>query len=438
MKFLRTGNYRIAFGPQRTFLLIFLLAFVVRVIGVLASHQYLNVERYELERTALSLAQTGVYGNPYAIPTGPSAHVAPGYTLILAAIFKLFGTGMGAELVKQIFSSAVSAFQCALILPVARGLLLDARVGLLTAVFKALLPVKFGTETMGDWEAPYTAIALMLLSVVMFRIYREKNFKLKRAVLAGFAWGIGVLFAPVLLPIFAISVAVGALFASNREQLGYLRFCAVELLLVAACLAPWAIRNDRALGAPVIARTNLGIELRISNNDLASADEHVNFDHGLYQKYHPLQNPREAALLRQMGEIAYNEHAEQQALTWIRAHPGKFVELSMQRARLFWFYTPHNVDLLQQIKYFLLALIHVLGLFGLVYLFRRNRIAAVVLSLILVVYPLPNYLIHVGPRQSYPVDWILVLLMFSLMVPLSDTWRRRRRPTEAFTNSVNA
>lgn len=426
---------------NHTFLAIFLVAFLVRVVCVLASHQYLNVDRYELERTALSLAETGVYGNPYSLPTGPSAHVAPGYTLILAAIFKLFGVGVFGEVIKQIFSSAVSAFQCALILPVARAMRLSAPVGLLTATFKALLPVKFGTETMGDWEAPYTAIALMVLSILMVRLYKEKKFNTGRAVLAGALWGLGVLFASALLPILATSILVGIPFASNGGRLRYLRFCAIEILLVAACLAPWAIRNYCALGAPVVTRTNLGLELRISNNDLASADEHVNYANGLYQKYHPLQNPGEARALRQMGELAYNQHAEQQAVAWIRTHPVRFFQLTIQRARLFWFYMPpRNVEWLQRIKYSVLTVMHLIGLLGLVYLLRHNQVAAMVLSMILLVYPIPNYLIHVGPRQSYPVDWILDLLMFSLMVPLVRIVLcrlRGRRPIGQLTSSAS-
>ena len=138
-----------ALAPKRLLVWIFLLALVLRVICVLVSHQYLDLERYELERTAISLAQRGVYGNPYALSTGPSAHVSPGYTLILAVLFKLFGTGIPAEIIKQVFASAITAFQCALIVPVARGLLLDVRVGLLTAIFSALLPTKFGTEDHG-------------------------------------------------------------------------------------------------------------------------------------------------------------------------------------------------------------------------------------------------------------------------------------------------
>jgi hypothetical protein len=385
------------------------------------------MERYELERTAISFAQTGVYGNPYALPTGPSAHVSPGYTLILAAIFKLFGTGSTGELVKQILASAITALQTALILPIARALRLDMRAGFLAAIFCALFPLKFGTETMGDWEAPYTAIALMLVSVLMARIYRSSRFSIRHAVLAGFVWGIGILFASLLLALFGVFLLVNFVVAWHKDRLGCPRFCLIECLIVAVCLAPWAIRNDRALGAPILTRTNLGIELQVSNNDIANADEHLILVRGVYRTYHPFQSPDEALKVRQIGEVAYNWRAEKEALTWIREHRKRFLQLTMQRVRLFWFYMNPSMPLPQRVKFGSLALIHLIGLLGLIDLFRRNSRTALVFVVILAVYPILNYFIHVGPRQSYPVDWILDLLMCTALVRFSTVIFRQVR-----------
>ena len=51
-----------------------------------------------------------------------------------------------------------------------------------------------------------------------------------------------------------------------------------------------------------------------------------------------------------------------------------------------------------------------LGFVGLVLTLRRKPLAGVALGLIMLVYPLPNYLVHVGVRQSYPVEWLMLLL----------------------------
>lgn len=409
-------NWLIGLAPRRLSVLVFAVAFSVRVIGVIGSHQYRNLERYELERTAISIAQMGVYGNPYALPTGPSAHVSPGYTLILAALFKLFGTGVTGELAKQILASAVTALQAALIPLVVRPLQLDIRAGFLAATFCALFPLKFGTETLGDWETPYTAIALMMVSVLMTHIYRSSRFSVRQALLAGLVWGVGILFAALLLALFGAFLVVNFAVAWRKDRLVCCRFCLIECLVVAVCLAPWAIRNDRALGAPIFTRTNLGIELQVSNNDIASADEHLNLVRGVYQTYHPFQSLDEALKVRQLGEVAYNRRAEEEALTWIREHRKRFFGLTMRRARLFWFYMNPSMPLPQRVKFGSLALIHLIGLLGLVALFRRNSRTALVFAVVLAVYPILNYFVHVGPRQSYPVDWILDLLMCTALV----------------------
>ena len=81
--------------------------------------------------------------------------------------------------------------------------------------------------------------------------------------------------------------------------------------------------------------------------------------------------------------------------------------------------TSSSFGFLQKAKYYVLDLIHLLGLVELVLLLRSKSITAIVLSLILVLYPIPNYLIHLGPRQSYPVDWILTLLACALLVRIT-------------------
>src|SRR5581483_2549642 len=94
--------------PFQLGVLLFTLAFLVRFAVIVYFRPYHDLGRYELERTAIALANTGVYGNPYAVPTGPTAHVSAGYTLILATLFHLFGTGIRAEVIKEILAVSVT------------------------------------------------------------------------------------------------------------------------------------------------------------------------------------------------------------------------------------------------------------------------------------------------------------------------------------------
>src|SRR5271157_6520169 len=54
----------------------------------------------EMEKIARSLAEDNVFGNPYALPTGPTAHHAPIYPFLLSLIFRMFGYGPDARLIQ--------------------------------------------------------------------------------------------------------------------------------------------------------------------------------------------------------------------------------------------------------------------------------------------------------------------------------------------------
>lgn len=386
-------------------------------------HTYVNPARTELERTALSLARTGVFGNPYAVTTGPTGHVAPGYTLLLAGLFRVLGSGTAAEIVKQTLSAAVACLIYAVLPKAAEILLRDRRAGIVAGLIGAIYPARPTVEIRGDWETPYTALALILLAVLTVRLWRKRNWSGREALQHGVAWGVSLLFVPALMTIFAVFLASGALLVRRAGVWRYIPFLLVEVVIVAACLAPWAIRNYFALGSPVVTRTNLGLELWVSNNDDATPDQRLNYQRGVFARYHPLLNTEEALKVRAMGEVAYNRQAEEKAEEWMRTHPIRFLELCLGRLRCYWLYW----DPTSPLKTLSLGLTVLLGWAGFAWLARRDRIAAMVAGLILLIYPMPNYLIHVGLRQEYPIHWLMMILAAAFVLWWLDS-REKRRP----------
>ncbi len=400
----------LALSPYQQGLILFILAVLVRGVVIVHFRPFADLARYELERTAISLAQKGVYGNPYAIPTGPTAHVSPGYTLILAALFRLFGTGTAAEIIKELLATFVTGVQIALLPAVSASLSLHKRAGFLAGLVMALYPARPMVEIDGDWETPYIALGLMLVAVLTAQLWNKRRLSVASAARDGLGWGIALLFVSALLPLYAAFLIIGAV--RQRTQLTrYLTFAAVEILITAACLAPWVIRNGMVLGSPVLTRTNGGIELRISNNDSAVADQRENSLHGLFDRYHPLQSPTEALKVRQLGEVEYNRRAMSEAKQWIAGHPERFLQLTLGRIRCFWFY----VDPTSRVKTIFCWIVSAAGFAGLFVALRRKCIAGYILGVIALVYPLPNYFVHVGLRQSYPVEWLMLLLGCALV-----------------------
>ncbi len=419
----KTFRWFVQLKPSRQLLLIFSIGFVIRLMLVIVIRQYQDLARYELERVAISLATLGTFANPYALPTGPTAHVSPGYPILLSWLFRIFGMGVAGEFVKQAFACAVTAAQAAILPLVARALGIDYRIGLAASVFSALLPIKFATQTMGDWEAPYTALFLMLIAVMTVKTWQQENFHLTRAVWTGVAWGFALLFVSAFLPLFLVLMAVGFLLISRRFWMPYVRFCAVQGLVALLLLTPWTVRNYYALGKPIVTRSNYGLELRISNNDIAGPNEAENFRQGVYHIYHPLQNPREALRVRELGEVEYNRLAEQEAKAWISSHPAHFLKLTALRIAWFWFF--YDADHLM--KFAALLLSALLGFVGLFYLWQRNPYSGTALGMVLLIFPLPNYLVHVGLRHKYPIDWILTLLTFYVLTIWLSKWKPQLR-----------
>lgn len=412
----RAWSYVSSLSLWKSSVYVFIAGWLIRLLFIAAAHPYTDLSRYELERTAISLARTGVFGNPYAIPTGPTAHVSPGYTIILAGIFHFFGEGTTGEIVKEALSAAVTSLGFAFLPFAADRLFGNVTLGVVTGMICALFPWKPMVQIDGDWETPYTALFLTLLVPLTIELWRRKTFLWRTAVAYGLLWGVGLLFASVLLPLLPVLALIGLWFVRRPTPGPYLRFVAIEFLVAIICLLPWIVRNEKALGSPIATRSNLGLELRVSNNDDATSDQRANLLLGVYDKYHPLQNVEEAKRVRELGEVAYNKWANAQATEWIRSHPKRFAALTLGRIGDFWFYPDPS-----KLKALFGDLTAILALIGLIQVWQQNKMNGAVLTSVLLVYSAPSYLIHVGARQRFPVDWLLVLLS---VVAIAQFFRR--------------
>src|SRR5271166_4039693 len=84
---------------------VFSIAFCVRLAIIFGTKSYLQVEHTEIVRVATSLAEHGTLADAFGRQTGPTAHVAPMYPILLSLIFRVFGTGLAGEIAQEAFSS---------------------------------------------------------------------------------------------------------------------------------------------------------------------------------------------------------------------------------------------------------------------------------------------------------------------------------------------
>ena len=144
--------------------LIFALAYLTRVGLVFLLRYYetdLDLDS-EILHIASQFAKDFSFANPYICPTGATAHAPPAFPMLLGIIFRLFPPGAVREIVLCLAGSAVSSAAYALLPWLALNLGFHRLVGVIAGIFGAVVPLFFWIEARGIWDAPYTALFLIL------------------------------------------------------------------------------------------------------------------------------------------------------------------------------------------------------------------------------------------------------------------------------------
>ena len=199
-------------------------------------------------RTAEALADgRGYVGTLTYFNPGPTAEHPPLFSVLVAGITLLGGTGMGTQrLVESVLSAAA-------VIPLI-GLLgrevAGRRVGTIAAAAAALSPILIAAESSTDSEALYGIfVALILLWAYRF----SARPTLRNAVLLGVWIGVAVLTRSEAVLFLAIPVGL----AIGRGPPRQWRAMAVGAGVAVMVVSPWLVRNWVDLGRPTLS-TNLG------------------------------------------------------------------------------------------------------------------------------------------------------------------------------------
>jgi hypothetical protein len=400
-------------------LFLFALAFVVHFAALLILKIHPTIEFAEMENIARSLAEKGAFANPYKIPTGPTAHHAPVYPVLLSLIFRVFGYGTGAAYTVALMNMFFAALQCALLPVLAEAAKIHRVAGVTAGLFGALVPYRIKREI--RWETTLSALVIVVLILLTTRWWQTPRPSRSYTFFLGLAWGAGMLCCPILLPVFLLILLFFAVSAWTRKQPQWQLTVAIAALGMAVAVAPWTIRNYRALGGLVFVRSNFGIELSISNHPEAHvsfADNlSIGFPNNYYHQHHPWASEANAEKVRQWGEREYNRQCLRQAVNWIRADPRRFATLTLERAVFFWFMPIKG----QPLKAFLLIPWTLLAAAGLWLALSRRLSLAYLLLCLWIGYPLVYYIVETDARYRYPIDWTFTLLaVYALTKPLWD------------------
>lgn len=386
---------------------IFAAAFVIRAGLVIARGDYERINHVDQSSVALALLQKGEFADPYSVPTGPTSHYAPAHPVLLAGVYRLFGTGVTAELAKQLIACFLSSVLYSILPFAATALRLPLLAGVLAGGLGACLPLKFETETKGEWEAVESAILLIVLSTLLLNSWRSRNLSIRRAVIAGSAWGASFYVAPQLLPMFLGSLALQAFIFWNRQRNAAIGAALLTFTVALAVTLPWTIRNYVQFGKLFFMRDAFGLSLYVSYADGAAVRVTDNYPPN---SVHPSVSRKEALEVRAEGEGSYFEERRRRAFEWIRLHPGEALRLATLRFLYFWF---HWTGVLVKDAFY--WIITALALVSWGRLLRTERLSALYIGVIWATYPILYYVVEASTRYRYPIDWTYFLLACALV-----------------------
>jgi len=385
------------------------LAFLLRVIWILAAHTYRFKTLddnfsfgWEMGRIGRSLALGQGFSNPFNQTTGPTAWEPPLYPFLIAGVFKLFGIYTHASaLVLLCINSLFSALTCVPIFLIAKRCF-DRKVAIWTAWIWAVLPSVMFWCTRWVWETSLAALLLTLIFCLALDL--EETDGLKPWLAFGLLWGIAALTNTSLLAFLPFS---GLWAWHQRRKRGKPSLAGVLLasLLSIACIAPWTARNYRTFGRLIFLRSNFGAELRIGNGPGAD---------GTWREYlHPTQNVYQMRLYQQLGEIAYVDQRKQEALAFIREDYPRFMSLCVKRFIYYWGGVPRasETPALVLIKNSVFLASSVLALWGLGRALRKRRPGAWLFFWLILCYPAIYYAVFPHPRYRHPIEPELGILI---------------------------
>lgn len=327
---------------------------------------------YEQMAIARSVVNGHGFGNPFGYLTGPTAAYTPVHPLMLATILFFRGDRPVTALALVLTEVAIQTLSVVLLLYIAAAAFASWIPGAIAACGVLLC-----TRPLPQWESSTAWLALEAVFL---------------CALVGVRWGwtgavmgLGWLVSPALGP---ASLAVVWVIRGRKYALA----CAAIAVIM---IVPWAARNWVVLRAPIFLRDNFGLELFLSNNDLAGTREE-DAEAERYERWHPGSNAAVAAELTRVGEPEYFRDLESQAVDWIFHHPGRFLQLTTARIGMWW------------ASSWLVAGMSLLAFAGL-WINRRTTAGKAALAGLLV-FPVPYYIIQFNPRYAYPVLWLAALM----------------------------
>ena len=389
------------------------LVFRLFVIWTIAAHQprgWFFTRGTEMGYLAQSLVSGHGLASPFGVPTGPTAFFAPGYPLLAAAVFRLFGAfSQSSAVVLMLLNVLANLVTIWLILHIA-GKLFTPRAALFAGLFWSVFPPLPWIPSI-FWDTCFSIAFLLGLIALALRCSRQPSRKLWLIL------GLYSALATLLNPALVLSIAAILVWTAWNTWRTQQTSIVLAGIVFALAFSPWPIRNARVFHAFVPLRTAMPYDLWMGNHPGSNGY----LDGNLF----PTFNKQELDAYEQQGEIAWMAGKSQVTKAYILTHPALFLTVTAKRIFRFWTGTGNQgASITYPIQTITTT---VLGLLGLCFLFRRRPNLGILFALPLLLFPIPYYLAHAEFRFRLVLDPILTILAAAALVTL---FTRTAPPTQ--------
>jgi hypothetical protein len=303
----------------------------------------------EAMRVALSVGGGQGFANAFRFGQGPTAHLLPISPGIAGLLYRLLGVAsLRAEVVLAAWSIGLAMTTYLLLFQAFERLGTPRWARVVGLGFGCIAPTYAGQEAVdfrvwdGGLAACLAALFLtLLLAPLEERALGSGRTRLSSSTAASRSSRIPVA-AAIAAVIFFVNPPLGAavilclgVFALRETPLRHAALAAaVGATVLALLVAPWVMRNERVLHAPILLRSDGGLELAMANypTALVADDRKLQFLDRLHS-IHPSFNQQAYQAVKTVGELAYSRRVGAQAARWMRAHPEEVAGLMLLHIR---------------------------------------------------------------------------------------------------------
>jgi 4-amino-4-deoxy-L-arabinose transferase-like glycosyltransferase len=280
------------------------------------------------EREYLALARSVAAGDGFTYPadeplqgTAQRFGRAPGYPLFLAALAVTDRYDRAPARVK-IAQSIIGAL-CIWLIAAIAWRAAGPRAAIVAAAIAAVYPPLVWTPSYVWSETLFSVLALSAALALMRGAASRVPDSDRRSLAGAVLTGLAILTRPVML--FFLPLAAIWLWRGRGA-----RAAVTFLLVAAACIAPWTIRNHRVYGRWIAVASEGGVTFWTGNHALAIGDGDLAANPQLKEAELAFRRAHAGLTAEQLEPLYYRD-----ALAWIRTHPAQWAVLLARKA----FYT---------------------------------------------------------------------------------------------------